>query len=171
MEHQKPTTGKFAMNYGLILGLVMVTIAVLMYVTGIGLEGAQWPTYLYYIIFPVVIMYGISQYKKANANTLSLGEAIKIGIAIAAVSALVYTVYIIIFNYIIDPEYISQAMQVAKDKLLENPNMTEEQVNQTISIMEKMQSPILGSAAWLALSAFFGLIWSLIGGLVMKNNS
>ena len=72
MESQKITPGKFAMNYGLILGLVMIVIAVIMYVTGMALEGTQWPQFLYYIIFPVVVIYAISQYKKSNGNLLSL---------------------------------------------------------------------------------------------------
>ncbi|WP_412560394.1 DUF4199 domain-containing protein [Winogradskyella sp. MIT101101] len=114
MEHQKPKAGKFALNYGLILGLVMISIAVIMYVTGLALEGVQWPNYLYYIIFPVVIFYAIGQYKKANANVLSLGDAIKVGLAIAVVSALVYVIYGFIFNYVIDPEFMAQALEVAK---------------------------------------------------------
>ena len=86
MELQKPTAGKFALNYGLILGLIMLSSSVIMYVTGMTLEGVQWPVYIYYIAFPVIIMYGISQYKKRNANVLSLGDALKVGLAIAIVA-------------------------------------------------------------------------------------
>ena len=171
MEHQKPKAGTFALNYGIILGLVMVTIAVILYVTGMAMEGVQWPNFIYYVVFPIVVIYGISQYKKANANTLSLGDSLKVGLAIAVVSALVYVIYGFVFNYVIDPEFMGQAMEVAKDKMLENPNMTEEQVEQSIKMFEMFSNPMVGTAFWLAMSAFFGLIYSLIGGLVMKNNS
>ena len=171
MEHQKPKAGKFALNYGIILGLVMITIAVVLYVTGMALEGVQWPNFIYYIIFPIVIIYGISQYKKANANVLSLGDALKVGLAIAVISALVYVIYGFIFNYVIDPEFMAQAMDVAKDKMLENPNMTEEQVEQSLKMIETFSNPLIGTAFWLAMSAFFGLIYSLIGGIIMKSNS
>ena len=168
MEHQKPTTGKFALNYGLILGLVMITISVITYVTGLALEGAQWPNIIYYITFPIIIIYGISQYKKANANLLSLGDAIKVGLVIAIISALVFVVYGLIFNYVIDPEFTQQALEVAKEKMLENPNMTDEQVEQSIAMIEKFNNPIFGFSFWVAMSAFFGLIYSLIGGLIMR---
>ncbi|EDP70220.1 hypothetical protein FBALC1_11822 [Flavobacteriales bacterium ALC-1] len=171
MENQKPTTGKFALNYGIILGVIMIALNVVSYVTGLALEGAQWPNIIYYIAFPVIIMYAISQYKKSNANVLSLGDAIKVGLAIAVVSALVFVVYGIIFNYIIDPEFSQQALEVAKEKMLENPNMSEEAVEQSMEWIEKFQNPIFGYSVWVAMSAVFGLIWSLIGGLVMKNNS
>jgi hypothetical protein len=168
MESQNVSVGSFAKNYGLVLGLILILISVLMYVTGLQLKGEQWPMYIYYIIFPTVIIYAISQYKKSNANILSLGSAIKIGLLIAVISAIVFAVYGLIFNYIIDPEFQGLAMEATRDKLLENPNLTEELVDQQMVMIKKFSNPLLGSAFWIALSAFFGLIYSLIGGLVMK---
>ena len=63
METQKLTPGKFALNYGLILGLVMIAIAVVTYVTGMALEGKQWPTYLYYISYNSYLRYFTIQKK------------------------------------------------------------------------------------------------------------
>ena len=171
MENQKPTAGKFALNYGVILGVLMIAIGVVTYVTGMALEGQQWPNIIYYIAFPVVIMYAISQYKKANANTLSLGDAIKVGLSIAVISAIVYLIYGLLFNYVIDPEFMGQMMEVQRDKLLENPNMTPEAIEQSMKMMEMMFNTFIGSAFWVAMSAFFGLIYSIIGGLVMKTKS
>lgn len=168
METQKPTINKFAMNYGVILGVIMILIAVVMYVTGMSMEGKQWPQYLYYIIFPIVIFYAISQFKKQNANVLSLGQAIKLGVVIAAISAIVYIIYGLIFNYIIDPEFMGQMKEVVRDKMLEAPNATQEIVDQQMKFVEMFMNPLIGSALWIGLSMFFGLIWSLIAGLVMK---
>lgn len=168
MESQKLSPGKFALNYGLLLGLLMIIIGVISYVTGWALELKQWPNWIYYIAFPVTIFYAISKYKKTNDNLLSLGEAIKIGLAIGLISALVYAVYGLIFNYVIDPEFMSQIMEATKDKMLENPNLTEEIVDKQLEMMEKFMNPVIGTAIWIALSALFGLIYSLIGGLIMK---
>nr|WP_321228313.1 DUF4199 domain-containing protein [uncultured Psychroserpens sp.] len=169
METEKMSTGKFGMNYGIILGVVMIALSVIGYVTGQTLEGAQWPQYTYYIIFPVIIFYAISKYKSHNANILALGDAIKVGIIIAIISAIVYIIYSMIFNYIIDPDFMGQMKEVVRDTMLENPNFTEDQVDQQMVWVEKMMSPVIGSAFWIAASALFGLIWSLIGGLVMKS--
>jgi hypothetical protein len=171
MGNQAPAPGKFAMNYGIILGLIMVVIGVITYVTGFALEGKQWPQFLYYIIFPVVIIYAISQFKKSNANVLSLGQAIKVGLAIAVVSAIVYAIYGLIFNYFIDPEFMEQMMDVTRDKMLETPDMTEEMVDKQMEFIKIFFNPLIGTAMWIALSAFFGLIYSLIGGLVMKKEA
>jgi len=168
MEPQKITPSKFGMNYGLLLGLLMIVIAVITYVTGMALELKQWPQWIYYIVFPVTIIYAISQYKKINGNLLSLGEAIKLGLVIALISAIVYALYGLLFNYVIDPEFMGLMKEATRDKMLENPNLTEEMADQSMKMVEKFMNPVFGTAFWIALSALFGLIYSLIGGLAMK---
>lgn len=168
METKVLTPGNFSINYGLALGTVMILISVITYATGMALEGVQWPNIIYYILFPVVIMYAISNYKKRSNGILSLGTAIKIGLVIAVVSALVNVIYGLIFNYIIDPEFMGQVIERTGEKLMENPNLSPDMVENQMEMMEKFQNPLLGSAVWVAFSAIFGLIYSLIGGLVMK---
>lgn len=172
MEFQKIAPGKFALNYGIVLGLVMVILSVVSYVTGAALEGAQWPQVVYYVIFPVVIIYAISQYKKKNANFLSLSDALKVGVLIGVVSAIVFALYNILFNYVIDPGFMAEAMEVGRDKMIEeNPEMTQEMIDQSMGFIEIFVNPFVLSAFWLAMSALFGLIYSLIGGLVMKKEN
>ena len=170
METQKITPGKFGVNYGLILGGVMILIGVIMYVTDMALEGKQWPQYLYYIIFPAVIFYAISKYRSHNAGNLSLSEALKVGMVIAVVSALVYVVYGLIFNYVIDPEFTEKMIKVAEDKVAES-GLSPEVKQQQMEWIERFSNPVLGFSFWIALSAIFGLIYSLIGGLVMKRDN
>ncbi|WP_460219596.1 DUF4199 domain-containing protein [Psychroserpens sp. MEBiC05023] len=172
METERMSTGKFAMNYGIILGVVMIALNVISYVTGQAMEGAQWPQLIYYVVFPVVIIFAISKYKKHNANVLTLGNAIKLGVVIGIISAIVYILYGFLFNYVIDPEFMPELMEVTIDNMIEqNPDMPQAQIDQSIKFMEVMFNPLIGSAIWIAASALFGLIWSLIGGLIMKSNS
>lgn len=169
METEKLSPGKFALNYGVILGLIMVVITVITYVTGLALSGAQWPSAIYYLIFPIVIIYAISQYKKRNGNHLSLGDALKVGVLIGVISAIVFAIYSLIFNYVIDPDFMGQVKDIARDTMLEqNPDMTEEMVEQAMKFAEMFMNPGVASAIWIAMSAFFALIYSLIGGLIMK---
>lgn len=171
METQQLSPGKFSVNYGLVLGIILIIIMVVMYATGLLLEGAQWPMIIYYVIFPAFIIYAINQYKKQLGGFLSLSQALKVGVATAVISALVYGVYNIIFNYFIDPEFIEKSTEMVREKLYDNPNMTEEMIDNTINTMKKFSNPLLGSAIWIGLSAIFGLIYSLIGGLVMKKEA
>ena len=126
---------------------------------------------IFYILFPLIIIYAIGQYKKQNGNLLSLSEALKVGLATAIISALVYAVYGLLFNYVIDPEFMGLVMESEMDKMLENSNMTEEMLEQSNNMMELFSNPLVGTTFWIALSAIFGLIYSLIGGLVMKKEA
>ena len=113
-----------------------------------------------------------SAFKKSNANVLTLGNAIKLGVVIGVISALVYLIYGILFNYVIDPEFMNQLMEAMRDKMVvDNPDVSQAQLDQSMKVMEMMFDPFIGSAFWIAMSALFGLIWSVIGGLVMRSNS
>ena len=171
MESLKPSPGKFSINYGLILGTILVCIIVATYATGLLLEGKQWPIIIFYVIFPTFIIYAISQFKKQNGGILSLSDALKVGVATAILSALVYMVYNIIFHYFIDPEFIENSMEIVREKLYENQKMTEEMIDSSMMMMEKFANPFLSSTIWIGLSAIFGLIYSLIAGLAMKKEA
>lgn len=160
--------GKFAITYGVILGIIIVLIALLMYVTGMALEGIQWPMYIYYLIFPIVIIIAIKAYKKENGGFLSLSEALKTGVATAVISGLIFLIYNLLFNYVIEPTYAQQALDATRDQLAEAGTMTDEQIEATLEWVKWGSDPLIGSAIWIAFSAFLGLIYSLIAGLIMK---
>ena len=64
---------------------------------------------------------------------------------------------------------MEDVLNVTKDKLLENPNITEEMLETQMKFVKMFMNPFVGSAFWIAMSALFGLIYGLIAGLVMKN--
>jgi len=167
MENNKIPAGKFGVNYGLILGSFMVLIAIVMYASDMAFKGQQWPVYLYYIAFPVILLFAISKYKQHSAGRLSLREAMKVGLVVGLISALVYVIYIIIFNYIIDTEFNTKVIEYATDQIAKTDAPVEAKEMQ-LKMIEFFSNPIMGSAFWFAMSLFFALIYSLIGGLVMK---
>lgn len=164
------TPGKHAVTYGVVLGIILVLISLVMYVTGMALEGVQWPMYLYYIIFPVTLIIAIKSFKKENAGYLSLSQALKVGVATAVISAIIFLLYNLLFNYVIEPTWSEQIIDATRDKMNEMGNLTEDQVEMSLQYVKWGSDPLIGGAIWLAMSAFFGLLYSLFVGLVMKNN-
>ena len=172
MEDAKnPTPGKFAMNYGILLGIILILISVIMYITGMALDGIQWPMYIYYLVFPIVIIIAIKDYKNKNNDFLTLSDALKTGIATGVISALLFLAYNLIFNYIIEPTYSEQIIAKTRDTMSEMDKLTSEQIEMSLKYMKWVSNPLLGGAIWLAFSAFFSLIYSLIAGLIMKNKN
>ncbi|MDC8003622.1 DUF4199 domain-containing protein [Aureisphaera galaxeae] len=169
MDNSPVSIKKTAINSGLIIGGILLLIVAVMYATGMLIEGVQWPMYLFYVLFPLLIGYTVFSYRKANGGFLTLGQALKVGVTAAVISALMYAVYNIIFVNFIDPEFTKDMIEVTKNKMIEqNPNMTDEQLESTMGFIEKFSNPFLGGAFWIVMSAFFGFIYSLISGLIFK---
>lgn len=168
MDNENAPIKKTALNSGLIIGGLLLIIVAGMYATGALIEGVQWPMWIYYLLYPVLIGYTVHAYRKANGGYLNLGQAFKVGVTAAVIGGIIYAVYNIIFVTFIEPDFVAQMMEVTREKLFEDPNMTEEQADMTMGFVEKFSDPYLGGAFFIVLSAFFGFIYSLISGLIFK---
>lgn len=171
METQNASVKKIALNFGLLLALTSIVISVFTYVTDNHIDRPWWLSVISTLVMVAIIVYGLKAFKKENGGFLSLGEAIKVGLAISAISAIIAVIYNYVFITVIEPEYITQLLEFTEEKTIaDNPEMTESQLNMTMDMIEKFMSPVMLSAFIIVGSLFFGLIISLISGLVMKQN-
>jgi hypothetical protein len=172
METQKTEAKKFVLNYGVLLGILSVIMGVVMYVTNAYLD----PSFIYsiigFLLLIVVISLAIKAFKSENGNYLSLGEALKVGIGVAVIGGIITALWSFVLMNYIEPDYMSQMMDVSRDKMTEmNPNMTDAQLEAAMEFNAKFSSPWIVMAFSLIGNLFFGLIISLIAGLIMKNKN
>ncbi len=171
MDTQKASVKKIALNYGLLLGLASILLSVVTYVMGVHLERPWWASLLGIGIMVLFIIYGLKAFKSENEGFLSLGEAIKVGLAISLIAGIVSAVYNYVFVSFIEPDFVNQIMEMTQQNMIEqNPEMTEEQMEMGLSISRKMMTPGIMSAMAVIFTLFIGFIVSLISGLVMKQN-
>jgi hypothetical protein len=170
MKDQPKTSGKSIMiNYGLLLGFVSIIIALVNYVFG-----DLYKPHLILIVVSLVasitvIVLGIKKFKDLNGGFLSVGQAIKTGLGIALISALVYAAYLIIFFNFIETSYFENMAAVQEQTIAEKyPNLTDEQMEAAVKNAAMFNNTGANITMSLIFSLFFGLIISLIGGLVMK---
>ncbi len=172
MENQQATAKKFVLNYGLLLGIVSVIFGVIMYVTNVYLDPGFIYSAIGFLVLVVIITLGIKAFKTENGGYLSLGEALKVGIGVAVIGGIITAVWSFVLMNYIEPEYINQIMDVQREKMVEmNPNMTDAQMESAMEISSKMGSPLMIMAFSLIGNLFFGLVISLIAGLIMKNKN
>ncbi|MEZ4777755.1 MAG: DUF4199 domain-containing protein [Flavobacteriaceae bacterium] len=171
MDTQKASLKKIALNYGLLLGLASIALSVVTYVMGVHLERPWWASVLGILIMVVLIVYGLKAFKKDSGGFLSLGEAIKVGLAISVIAGIIGAIYNYVFVTVIEPDFVAQMMEVTREQMIEqNPNMTEEQMKMGLSMAEKFMSPGIMAAMAIIFTLFLGFIISLISGLIMKQN-
>jgi uncharacterized membrane protein YeaQ/YmgE (transglycosylase-associated protein family) len=171
METQALSVKKIAMPYGLILALATIVLSVIVYVMGMTYDQPWWQSLLNFVLMVTCIVYGLKAYKNGNGGFLSLGEALKTGLAIALIAGIVGSIFSYLFVTVIEPDFAVNMLEATREKMIEqNPEMTEEQMTVTLDITEKMMSPGILVAFGIIASLFFGFIISLIAGLVMKQN-
>lgn len=171
MENQPVSPKKVMLNYGLYLGLASIVLSVILYVLNMHLEQSLFQTIGGLLIIGAIVVLGISEFKKRNGNVLSLGQALKIGLGIAAVGALIGIVYTFIFMYFIEPDFMNQMGEIQREAMLEkNPNMTQAQIDNAEKMMKTFSSPWMIAIFQMISTLFIAFIVALIGGLVMKND-
>lgn len=171
METQKASVKKIALPYGAVLGLITILLSVIVYVMDLTYEQPWWQGALGFVAMIACILLGIKTFKKDNSGFLSLGEALKVGLAISLIAAILGVIFNLIFMTVIEPDFIPNMLAATEENMLEqNPNMTQEQIDMGMNITETMMSPAIISAMAIVMTLFFGFIISLITGLVMKVN-
>lgn len=170
MEHETAPIKPIAYTYGLYSALISIAVLIIMYVANLDkswiLSGAS------FVLGVLVLVYGIKAYKHSNANTLTLGQAIKVGLAIAVVGGLITAIYSYVHYEFIYPEFIEMQKETAYQQMTEqNPEMTQAQVDQAMEISGMFMNPGFFSLMSIIGSLVFGLIVSLIAGLVMKSDN
>jgi len=171
METQTASVKKIAINYGLLLALLSIVLQVISYVLDAHIDRPWWLTVLQLIISISVISYGIKSYKTLNAGYLTLGQALKTGLAISLIAGIIAVVFNYIFINYIDPDFVQKTLDFSREQMIEqNPNMTEQQIENAMTMTAKFMTPIFMSAIAILATLFFGFIISLFAGLVMKKN-
>lgn len=167
MEDIQPKTGKFALNYGLLVGGASIVFGVMLYMIdmqyerGIAVQGIQ------VAILAAGIVLGIVQFKKANLGFLTISEALKVGAGVALIAGIIGLLYFYVFSNFVEPDYMANLTEIGKQEAMaSNPKLTEEQVDQGIEMQKKfawLTYPII-----LIFNIIIGLIVGLITGLITK---
>jgi hypothetical protein len=170
----KTSPSKFALPYGAIFGAIMVLQFVVSYSLDIDPVSNKSVgiviNLLNYIVLPVgfILTAGTTYKKQINLGFISLGEAIKIGIIIMLIGAIIYSVFYAVFVNI-EPEFIEKTMQLTRSVMVnENPSLTTEQIDMALDIQKKFMQPQLMAPIAIAMYSFIGLIYSLIIGAIIK---
>lgn len=166
MEDNQPKTGKFSLNYGLILGAIGVIFGIMLYSMDAHTSQDPLNTAISIVIMVAVIIWGIFSYRKANNGFLTLGEALKLGAGIALVSGIITVIYTLLMVNVLDTEF---AVKIAEGQKAANEAagvLTDAQIQQqydgTINFFW-ITYPFI-----LIFNIIAGLIIGLIGGLILK---
>ena len=166
MENQA-SSKNIMLNYGFVLGILSILTSVTSYALGMHLDRDWRFGLLGFILMVIIVSMGIKKFKVENQNLLSFGQAVKVGIGVSIVSAVLVTIYNLIFMNFIEPDFMNQLLQVEKAKWIE-AEMSSEQMEGTEKMFNLFSGTAISSAAAIIASAFLGFVISAIAGAIMK---
>ncbi len=166
MDSNQPTTGKFSLNYGLILGGLSVVFGLMLYYAEAHTSQSPATTVISIVMMVAVIFWGISNFKKANGGFLKVGQALKIGAGIALIAGIIAVIYTIFLSNVLDPDFASKIMDARLAEAAAENGLTQEQVQQQKEMGIKFFW--MGYPVMLIFNILLGLVIGLVAGLILK---
>ena len=157
---------KNAMNWGLIIGIVLIIYSLLMYFIGLSLE--KWVSYISYILMIAGIIYSTIQYRNNVLDgSISYGKALGFGTLVIMFASIITAVYSYVFYTYIDPEMITKILEMAEEEMV-NKGLSDEQIEMAIEMQSKFMKPGLMSLIAIPSITFMGFVFSLITSIFLK---
>ncbi|MDO6440452.1 DUF4199 domain-containing protein [Cyclobacterium sp. 1_MG-2023] len=173
-QHEKISPTKAALNSGLIVGLVMVSLTFIIYFINYSYLVSAWYGFaVFALFFGMVIYFGI-QYRKEIGGFMTFGTAFQFALVTLIVSGLITTLGNILLYQVIHPELaeilVKEQLENMMD-LLDNfgaaDSLSSEQIKDMRADMEN-QFTISGQISGFGTSLFIYAILSLILGAIIK---
>lgn len=172
METTKASSKKIMVNYGLLLGVLGILINVVLYATNNHLS-PHWSIALIGFGINVAIMViALKAFRTENGGFMTLTDALKVGLGVALIAAILGAIYTYLLMTVIEPTYMEQVLAVRQEAMIEqNPNMTDAQIEQALEISSMFSGKGIIVAMQIIGGLFFGFIISLIAGLILKREN
>ncbi len=168
-KEQQTTTKQVIVKYAIIYALALIVLALVSYI----LELSQNNLVLTIVSMTSsfgILFFGIKTRKnEIEGGLLTYGQGVTTGIGIVAFGALIFTLYTVVFNTYIDPDFIKNVLQQAKVEMLEK-GMSDEQIDAAMKVSENFMNPLFNAFTTYFGSLFLGTLFSLVVAIFTKNN-
>jgi hypothetical protein len=162
MEPKKVT---HLMAGGILAGVLILYSVILIVTDQLANQSLTWISYVFMI---GLLIYFIREFGKANENNKTFGELFSFGFKASAFATIILLAFQVIFNLLF-PETQERIMEISREKMAEDPRVTDEQIEMALSFTKKFYLVFL-IAGTIFSTLIFGAIGSLIGAAVTKKN-
>lgn len=162
MENKHILINKIGVKHGIILTALSLIIFGISYAVDNYIDPPWWNNLLNILTTFIVIFYGFKIFKGANNGFMSLGEAMRIGIIISLVTALILGVFRYFLVTVIEPDFISRNVELFHTHHPDAPITIEEGKGM-------MQAWVM-SLVEFVVTMLLGLLVALILGIIMKKS-
>ncbi len=161
-------TSSFMLLYGAILGVLSAIFSFMLYTMDMHYQGGAFVTIVSIVLSTALYAVAMYQFRKANNNLMSFWQGVKIGVGVAVISGIIVILFNILLTKVIDPDTMTKAMNFQREQLIESTEMTIEQIDAQLEMMQQFQTPAIQAAFGLLFSVIFGFILSLLPAAFLR---
>ncbi|MBX2930433.1 MAG: DUF4199 domain-containing protein [Chitinophagaceae bacterium] len=153
---------------GLLISLLLIVFGLITYFIGFGQDKSL--QLLQYVILGGGIIWSCIEYAKKLNGNVTFGNTFAHGFKVTAAITGIMALYTFIALKFIMPEMSDLAVEQARKSMMENKQLTAEQVEQAITMTKKFFVPFALAGVIVAF-LIIGTIFSLIGAAVAKKSA
>lgn len=156
------TTKSTGIRYGVIMGVVSIAYFIILNLLSVDMTQGpgSWGRYVYC----AVLIFLAHKYFKDNGDSfMSYGQGIGISFWMGLISVAISSVFTYVYVKFIDPNFVQQMMDKVRQGMEEKGTMSDEQIEQAMSITGKFMTPEM----MLLFGVIFGIIGTIIIGLIV----
>ena len=158
----------FMLLYGAILGVLSAIFSFMLYTMDMHYQGGAFVTIVSIVLSTALYAVAMYQFRNANNNLMSFWQGVKIGVGVAVISGIIVILFNILLTKVIDPDTMTKAMNFQREQLIESTEMTIEQIDAQLEMMQQFQTPAIQAAFGLLFSVIFGFILSLLPAAFLR---
>jgi len=167
MEKTQPSMMKSALNFGAILGLVLMIISLITYVFEMY-EANQWLSWVSIGILAAGIYIGTKNYRdKVKGGYIAYSNALGYGTLIALFAGIITSAFTFIYLGYIDDGFLSYTLTAQEDQMYES-GMPEDQIEMSMKYTKMFMKPAALGLMGIFMNTFLGFIISLIIAAILK---
>ena len=171
MEDQNLELKKYISQYGALLGGISVVFGLMLFSMDMHYQNETSTTIVSLVLTLGVIVFAQYSYRKDNEDYMSLSQGVKMGLGMGAIRGLINVAYFLVLSNVLDPEMMNKALEMGMNQFLDqNPEASQDMINQVESMQEKFSGPIISSSFLIIASLLTSFVISLITGLILKRN-
>ena len=160
------------MNYGAVLGLILILIALLSWVLGVDEQESMVPSIINNIVIIGFLYYSILQFRdKMNNGFISYSESLRLGTTVAFFSSVIMAFYTFIYISYLNPDMLANIIYMTEQAVLEsNPEISEEELDLALEMTGNFTQPHWLMIMGVLSGTFMGFFYSAIISFFVKNN-
>lgn len=161
---EKPTIKSISIKWGVISALVGIIFFLILDFTGQYNGNLRWLG----LIFTFALTYlAHKEFKEEGDSYMSFGQGLGIGTLMALIASIINSIFLYIYASFINSNFIEAAKEKAIMDMQEQ-GQSASQIDQAMSFMEWMFSPVAMAIMGVIGGVFFGFIISLIVTIFTK---